>query len=98
VFAAANGKPHAQSNVRRTMTNVVARANERLEEAGQAPLPRLSPHALRRTWASVMFALGESIPIVIAEGGWAAPKGGADRLRPRHTPRRRGKRGAAGAR
>jgi integrase len=74
VFATANGKPHAQSNVRRTMTNVVARANERLEEAGQAPLPRLSPHALRRTWASVMFALGESIPIVMAEGGWADPK------------------------
>jgi integrase len=74
VFATANSKPHAQSNVRRTMTNVVARANERLEEAGQAPLPRLSPHALRRTWASVMFALGESIPVVMAEGGWADPK------------------------
>ena len=56
------------------MTNVVALANERLEEAGQAPLPRLSPHALRRTWASVMFALGEPIPIVMAEGGWADPK------------------------
>lgn len=62
VFATATGKPHAQSNVRRTMTNVVKRANERLEEAGQAPLPRLSPHALRRTFASVMFALGEPIP------------------------------------
>jgi integrase len=74
VFATANGKPHAQSNVRRTMSNVVARANERLDEAGQAPLPRLSPHALRRTWASVMFALGESIPVVMAEGGWADPK------------------------
>jgi integrase len=56
------------------MTNVVTRANEGLEEAGQAPLPRLSPHALRRTWASVMFALGESIPVVMAEGGWADPK------------------------
>jgi integrase len=56
------------------MSNVVARANERLDEAGQAPLPRLSPHALRRTWASVMFALGESIPVVMAEGGWADPK------------------------
>jgi len=74
VFATASGKPHAQSNVRRTMTNVVALANERLEEAGPAPLPRLSPHALRRTWASVMFALGESIPIVMAEGGWADPQ------------------------
>ena len=84
VFATANGKPHAQSNVRRTMTNVVTRANERLEEAGQAPLPRLSPHALRRTWASVMFALGESIPIVMAEGRLGRPQGGADGLRPRY--------------
>jgi integrase len=71
VFATATGKPHAQSNVRRTMVNVVKRANEQLEEA---PLPRLSPHALRRTFASVMFALGEPIPVVMADGGWADPK------------------------
>jgi integrase len=74
VFGTASGKPHAQSNVRRTMANVVKRANERLDDAGQAPLPRLSPHALRRTFASVMFALGESIPVVMADGGWADPK------------------------
>jgi integrase len=49
-------------------------ANERLDEAGQSPLPRLSPHALRRTFASVMFALGEPIPVVMADGGWADPK------------------------
>ena len=74
VFATATGKPHAQSNVRRTMENVVKRANERLADAGQVPLPRLSPHALRRTFASVMFALGEPIPVVMADGGWADPK------------------------
>jgi hypothetical protein len=50
-----------------------ARGHERLEEARQAP-PRLSPHALRRTFASVMFALGEPIPVVMADGGWADPK------------------------
>ena len=74
VFATATGKPHSPSNVRRTMAYVVERANERLEEADQSPLPRLSPHALRRTFASVMIALGESIPVVMADGGWADPK------------------------
>ena len=56
------------------MAKVVKRANERLDERGESPLPRLSPHALRRTWASVMFALGESIPVVMADGGWSDPK------------------------
>jgi integrase len=35
------------------MGHVVDRANERLREAAQAPLPRLSPHSLRRTFESV---------------------------------------------
>lgn len=74
VFATSSGEPHSQSNVRRTMGHVVDRANERLREAAEAPLPRLSPHSLRRTFASVMFALGESIPIVMADGGWADPR------------------------
>jgi len=52
VFATSSGKPHSQSNVRRTMAKMVERANERLDDRGEAPLPRLSPHALRRTWAS----------------------------------------------
>jgi integrase len=56
------------------MSKVVERANERLDERGESPLPRVSPHALRRTWASVMFALAESIPVVMADGGWSDPK------------------------
>jgi integrase len=74
VFATSTGKPHSQSNVRRMMALAVNRANTRLEQAREAPLPRLSPHALRRTFASVMFALGESIPVVMADGGWPDPK------------------------
>ena len=38
-----------------------------------APLPRLSPHDLRRTFASVMFALSEPLPNVMADGGWSEP-------------------------
>jgi integrase len=74
VFGTANGKPHSQSNVRRVMGNVVDKANAGLQEAGEAPLPRLSPHSLRRTFASVILALGESIPVVMADGGWADSK------------------------
>jgi integrase len=74
VFGTITGKQHSQSNVRRMMRNVVDRANERLQHAREAPLPPLSPHSLRRTFASVMFALGESIPVVMADGGWAEPK------------------------
>ena len=74
VFGTVTGKQQSPSNVRRMMRNVVDRANERLQEAGEAPLPRLSPHSLRRTFASVMFALGESIPVVMADGGWADSK------------------------
>ena len=48
--------------------------NERLQEAGEAPLPTLSSHSMRRTFASVMFALGEPSPVVMADGGWAEPK------------------------
>ena len=53
---------------------MVERANERLQEAGEAPLPRLTPHSLRRTFASVMFALNVSLPDVMADGGWADSK------------------------
>jgi integrase len=74
VFGTATGNQHSPSNARRMMANVVKRANQRLEEADEAPLPRLSPHSLRRTFASVMFALGESIPAVMADGGWADSK------------------------
>jgi integrase len=75
VFGTATGKPHAQSNVRRTMANVVKRANKRLEDAGQVPLPPpLAACAPAHGFASVMFALGEPVPVVMADGGWADPK------------------------
>ena len=74
VFGTATGRPHSQSNVRRMMRNAVGRAGARLREADEAPLPKVSPHSLRRTFASVMFALGESIPDVMADGGWADSK------------------------
>ena len=30
------------------------------------PLPRLTPHSLRRTFASLLYGIGESPPVVMA--------------------------------
>ena len=48
------------SNVRNGILAPAAeRANERLEDAGQTPLPdKLTPHKLRHTFASLLVALG----------------------------------------
>lgn len=47
----------------------------RLAEAGSAPLPAgLTPHSLRRTFASVLYALGVSQPEVMAKMGHTDPK------------------------
>src|SRR5271165_129915 len=49
----------------------VKRANERLAEAGRAPLPKLTPHSLRRTSCSLLYALGETLPVQWP--GWGTP-------------------------
>jgi integrase len=54
-------------------TGVVGRANTRLEAAGLPPLPKLTPHSLRRTFCSVLYALGEDPGTVMDEMGHANP-------------------------
>jgi integrase len=50
-------------------------ANARLAEAGDTPLPAgLTPHSLRRTFASVLYALGDTPPDVMAEMGHTGPQ------------------------
>lgn len=74
VFATSEGKRQNASNVRvRVLERAVSRANEQLAESDQAPLPSLTPHGLRRTFASVLYAIGESPPIVMAEMGHTDP-------------------------
>jgi integrase len=52
----------------------VKRANEILAERGTAPLPDgLTPHSLRRTFASVLYALGEDPGVVMDEMGHTDP-------------------------
>jgi integrase len=60
VFGTAPGGRPSKENLRRRVICVaVARANARLEAAGEAPLPDgLTPHGLRHTFASLLIALG----------------------------------------
>ena len=55
------------------VTKAVAKASERLREAGEAPLPALTPHGLRRSFASLLYGIGEPQPIVMQEMGHTDP-------------------------
>jgi integrase/recombinase XerC len=74
VFGTAAGKPQNPSNVRaRVVARTVARASERLQVAGEAPLPALTPHGLRRSFASLLYGIGEPPPVVMQEMGHTDP-------------------------
>ena len=50
------------------------RANASLATKVLPPLPdKLTPHSLRRTFASTLYAIGETPPVVMAEMGHASP-------------------------
>jgi integrase len=57
----------------RNGTGAVGRANMRLEAAGLPPLPKLTPHSLRRTFCSTLYALGEDPGTVMDEMGHTHP-------------------------
>jgi integrase len=71
VFATASGRPLGSSNIRiRMLAKSVRLANAKLESKGRPPLPEgITPHALRRTFASLLFALGEFPPYVMSQIG-----------------------------
>jgi integrase len=75
VFATSTGNALGPSNVRRRiLSRAVALANERLEETESEPLQlRLTPHSLRRTFISLLFALGETPPYVMRQAGHTNP-------------------------
>ncbi len=54
-------------------TGAVGRTNARLEAEGLPPLPKLTPHSLRRTFCSLLYALGETPPVVMVEMGHTDP-------------------------
>jgi integrase len=52
----------------------VTLANERLAEADLPPLPEgLTPHSMRRTFASLLYAIAESPPVVMRDTGHTDP-------------------------
>jgi integrase len=58
----------------RSGSGAVARANKKLEADGQPPLPTgLTPHSLRRTFCSLLYALGEDPGTVMDEMGHTDP-------------------------
>jgi integrase len=75
VFGTATGRRQGATNVRRrVLAPAAALANERLEGASEPPLPEgLTLHSLRRTFASLLFALGEAPPYVMAQMGHTTP-------------------------
>jgi integrase len=55
-------------------TGAVGIANAHLEARGLAPLPeRITPHSLRRTFCSLLYALGEDPGVVMDEMGHTDP-------------------------
>jgi integrase len=75
VFPTRSGRRALPENFRnRVLAPTVNRANENLAKRGRAPLPvKLTPHSLRRTFASLLYALGETPPVVMAEMGHTDP-------------------------
>jgi integrase len=75
VFGTAVGTQQTTTNVRRrVLAKAVEKASKQLVKDEVEPLPeRLTPHSLRRTFASLLFALGEAPPYVMAQMGHTTP-------------------------
>jgi hypothetical protein len=59
---------------RRILAKAVGYANSKLVECRQEQLPKgLAPQSLRRTFASILFAVGESPPYVMSQMGHTTP-------------------------
>jgi integrase len=75
VFATASGRSRDKDSVRgRVLAPVVDRANEIRADRGLAPLPKVTPHALRRTYISLMLEAGAPLPYVMDQVGHADSK------------------------
>lgn len=60
-FLTRNGTRQQPDNIRsRLLAGVLERANERLADAGERPIRHMTPHTLRRTFASLLAEIGVS--------------------------------------
>jgi integrase len=75
VFATSTGKRQSTDNLRsRVIGASVDRANKNLQARGLFPLPEgVTPHSLRRTFASILYAIGEDPGVVMDEMGHTDP-------------------------
>lgn len=74
VFIGRRGNRQTSDNVGRRLKSAIKAANVELEKVGIAPISeRVSPHSLRRTYASLRFACGDDPVYVAEQGGWADP-------------------------
>ncbi len=75
VFTTSRGGARTKDNVRlRVLRPVLARADEVLEARGQAALPPgITPHSLRHTFTSLLFAIGEDPVSVMRQLGHTDP-------------------------
>ena len=75
VFATATGKADTRGNIAKRLKRVVRRANETLAGQDIPPIPtELTPHSLRRTFASLLYLRGENPVYVMHQMGHADPK------------------------
>ena len=75
VFATDSGHPRDKDSVReRVLVPVVNRVNAIRFERGIAPLPKITPHAPRRTYISLMLEAGAPLPYVMDQIGHADSK------------------------
>jgi integrase len=74
IFLNRNGQRQSVSNVERRLKTVIRRANRRLAELGIRPIDEaVTPHSLRRLYASLRFALGDDPVYVAAQLGHTEP-------------------------
>lgn len=75
VFATATGRADTRSNVAKRLKRAVARANDQLADDHLPQIPAdLSPHSLRRTFASLLYLRGENPVYVMHQMGHTDPK------------------------
>jgi integrase len=74
MFPNRRGERQSVSNVERRLKTAIRRANQRLEELGIRPIDgAVTPHSLRRLYASLRFALGDDPVYVAAQLGHTEP-------------------------
>lgn len=74
MFRNRNGQCQSVSNVERRLKTTIRRANLRLDELGIQPIDEaVTPHSLRRLYASLRFAPGDDPVYVAAQLGQTEP-------------------------